>query len=225
MYEQRVDRPESEPCGPNIVDVSTMSRSGLVPTWITRISWGSVFAAAFVVIAVQLALSALGIWGNFGLAKLTSIASIQSSATNVAIWIGVSAIVSLFVGGVVAARLSNSRNIRDALWHGLVVWGVSVTAMTVLSALGISGMLGFGLNSSAAAKAVVGASSTAGVGLTRATSAAAKYGGYYLLFSAIGVVTALAGGWVGSMGQSRRTTATVATTTPHEEETITRRAA
>jgi hypothetical protein len=224
MYEQRVDRPESEPRGPNIVDASTMPRSGF-QTWTTRISWGSVFAATFVVIAVQLALSALGVWGNFGIAKLTSISALQSSATSVAIWIGVSAIVSLFVGGIVAARLSNSRNIRDALWHGLVVWGVSVSVMTVLSFIGIGGMLGFGVDSSAAAKAVVGASSTAGVGLTRATSAAAKYGGYYLLFSAIGVVTALVGGWVGSIGMSRRTTASVTPVATHEEETITRRAA
>lgn len=225
MYEQRVDRPESEPRGTHMVDVSTMSRSGLVPTWITRISWGSVFAAAFVVIAVQLALSALGIWGNFGLAKLTSIAAIQSSATGVAVWIGVSAIISLFVGGVVASRLSNSRSTRDALWHGLVVWGVSVTAMTVLSVIGIGGMLGFGLDSSAAAKAVVGATGTAGVGLTRATSAAAKYSGYYLLFSACGVLSALVGGWVGSLGMSRRTSAGVASTASSEEETVTRRAA
>jgi hypothetical protein len=225
MYEQRADRPESEPRAVRVVDAATMARSGPAPTWITRISWGSVFAATFVVIAVQLALSALGIWGNFGLAKLTSIASLQSSANNVAIWIGVSAIISLFAGGVVASRLSSPRNIRDGLWHGLVVWGVAVTAMTVLSMIGVGGMLGFGLSSSAAAKAVVGASGTAGVGLTRATSAAARYGGYYLLFSAIGVVTALVGGWVGSLSMSRSARAAMASTATSEEETISRRAA
>jgi hypothetical protein len=224
MYEQRADRPERDRPS-TLVDVSTFPRSGVVPTWITRISWGSVFAGAFVVIGVQLALSALGIWGNFGLAKLTSISALQSSATSVAIWIGVSAVISLFVGGVVAARLSNSRNISNALWHGLVLWGVAVTAMTFLSTLGVHGLLGFGLDSSAAAKAVVGASSTAGVGLTRATSAAAKYGGYYLLFSAIGVIAALAGGWVGSLGQSQRAVVNMPSSMSGEEETITRRAA
>jgi hypothetical protein len=226
MYEQRADRPEPEQ-RTNLVDSSTLQRSAPVSTWTTRVSWGSIFAAAFVVIAVQLALSALGIWGNFGLAKLTSISALQSSATSVAIWIGVSAVISLFVGGIVAVRLSNSRSVRSALWHGLIVWGISVTAMTVLSTLGIAGMLGFGLNSSAAAKAVVGATGTAGAGLTRATSAAAKYGGYYLLFSAIGVIGALAGGWVGSMGMSRRASTGVSQSTAHQEETetVTRRAA
>jgi hypothetical protein len=224
MYEQRADRPEQDRQS-NLIDLSTLPRSGLVPTWVTRISWGSIFAAAFVVIAVQLALSALGVWGNFGLAKLTTISQLQSSATSVAIWIGVSAAISLFVGGIVASRLSNSRSIRNALWHGLVLWGVAVTAMTFFSALGIHGLLGFGLDSNAAARAVVGATSTAGVGLTRATSAAAKYGGYYLLFSAVGVITALAGGWVGSLGQSRRATASMPSSMSGEEETIARRAA
>jgi len=52
--------------------------------------------------------------------------------------------------------------VRSAFWHGLVVWGVSVTAMTVLSTLGIRrGCWAFGLDSSAAGKAVVGATGTA----------------------------------------------------------------
>ncbi len=226
MYEQRVDRPEPEQHA-SLVDSTTLQRSAPVSTWATRVSWGSIFAAAFVVIGVQLALSALGIWGNFGLAKLTSVSALQSSATSVAIWIGVSAVISLFVGGIVASRLANVRSVRSALWHGLVVWGISVTAMTVLSSLGIAGMLGFGLDSSAAAKAVVGATGTAGVGLTRATSAAAKYGGYYLLFSVIGVIGALAGGWVGSIGTARRASGSVSQTrsTQEENETVARRAA
>ncbi len=224
MYEQRADRPEHERPG-QVIDISTLPRSGLVPTWITRVSWGSIFAATFVVIAVQLALNAIGIWGNFGVAKLTSVSSVASSATGVAVWIGVSAIISLFVGGVVASRLSNSRDVGNALWHGLVLWGVAVTTMTVLSAFGIAGMLGFGLSSTAAVKAVVGASGTAGVGLTRATSAAAKYGGYYLLFSVVGVISALAGGWVGSVGQSKRAATIMPSSMSSQEETITRRAA
>src|ERR1035437_2686911 len=226
MYEQRAERPESEQ-HTSLVDTSTLQSSTPVSTWTTRVSWGSIFAAAFVVIAVQLALSALGVWGNFGLAKLTSIGALQSSATSVAIWIGVSAVISLFVGGIVVSRLSNVHSVRSALWHGLVVWGISVTAMTVLSTLGVAGMLGFGLDSSAAAKAVVGATGTAGVGLTRATSAAAKYGGYYLLFSAIGVIAALAGGWVGSISTARRASGSVPQTMANQEETetVTRRAA
>ena len=226
MYEQRADRPESEQ-RTSLIDSSTLQRSAPASTWTSRVGWGSIFAAAFMVIAVQLALSALGIWGNFGLAKLTSIGALQSSATSVAVWIGVTAAISLFVGGIVASRLANARSVSSALWHGLVVWGVSVTAMTVLSTLGIAGMLGFGLNSSAAAKAVVGATGTAGIGLTRATSAAAKYGGYYLLFSAIGAIGALAGGWVGSISMARRASGSVpqARTSQDETETAARRAA
>ena len=74
MYEQRADRPaeHDRPSGsPTLVDAASLPRSGMVPSWITRISWGSVFAATFVVVALQFALTALSIWGNFGFGNLT----------------------------------------------------------------------------------------------------------------------------------------------------------
>ena len=91
-----------------------MPRSGLVPTWVSRISWGSVFAGLFVAVALQLMLSAFGVWEGFGLAKLTSLAAVRSAATGIAVWIGISTLISLFVAGLVAARLSNSVSMRAA---------------------------------------------------------------------------------------------------------------
>jgi hypothetical protein len=202
MNEQVTGRP-GDPSGSSLYDVSNGPRGGVVPSFMSRISWGGVFAGVFVAIAVQLALYSISIWGNFGPAKLTSISALQTAATQTAVWIGVSALISLFVGGIVATRLSGVGGVRNALWHSLVVWGFGAAAMTVLSVIGIPGLLGFGLDSASAARVITGATGAA-TGLTRASSAVAKYSGYYLLFTAGGLVTALVGGWVGQMGMSRR---------------------
>ena len=67
------------------------------------------------------------------------------------------------------ARLSNSRSVGDGLWHALVTWGVSVTATTVMSTLGVAGLLGFGSEQQRRRQGRRRLGSTAGVGLTRAT--------------------------------------------------------
>lgn len=225
MYPSRAGRPDDPGRNLSVVDTIDLPRSGLVPTWVSRISWGGVFAGVFVAIAIQLGLSSLSIWAGFGLADLTSVASIQSEATSVAVWIGVSSLVSLFVAGIVAARLSNSSDLRGGLWHGLVSWGVGVTAMTGLSTLGLSGVLGFGLSGSSVLRAIPGLASDAGQGLTRTTSASSTYAGYYLLFLSLGLVTALVGGWLGSAVLGRRARATSSSDVSYEDETRTPRAA
>jgi len=224
MYEQRADRPvehERSVTQANLVDVSTMPRSGLVPSWITRISWGSVFAATFVVVAIQFILTSLSIWGNFGFGNLTSIGSVTSSATSIAVWTGVWAAIALLIGGIVAAALSNSRTMSDGLWHAVVTWGVSVAAMTVLSAIGVAGLLGFGLNSGAAVRSAIGLPSTALSPLTSASPATGTYAGYYLLFAGVGLITALIGGFgVSAMMRGRRVRSVPSSVTSETESDI-----
>ena len=228
MYEQRADSPveHDRPSGsPTLMDAADLPRSGMVPSWITRISWGSVFAATFVVVALQFALTAMSIWGNFGFGKLTSIASVTGSATTIAAWTGIWAAVALLIGGMVAAALSNSRTVSDGLAHALVTWGVSVASMTILSAIGVAGLFGFGLNSGAAAKAAIGLPSTALSPLTSASAATGTYAGYYLLFSGIGLITAVVGGAAVASAMRRRRVMQVPSSVTTRGETEVRRAA
>ncbi len=228
MYEQRADRPveNDRPSGsPTLTDAADLPRSGMVPSWITRISWGSVLAATFVVVALQFALTAMSIWGNFGFGKITSIGSVTGSATTIAVWTGVWAAVALLIGGIVAAALSNSRTVSDGLSHAVVTWGVSVASMTVLSAIGVAGLLGFGLNSGAAVRSAIGLPSTALSPLTSASAATGTYAGYYLLFSAIGLITAAIGGVGVAAAMRRRRVAQVPSSVVTRNETEVRRAA
>jgi hypothetical protein len=225
MYEPRGDRPAEYGRSPNLVDITTLPRSGMVPSWITRISWGSVFAATFVVVAIEFLLAGLSIWGNFGLGNITTPGTVLSSATSIAVWTGIWAIIALAIGGMVAAALSNSRTTGDGLWHAIVTWGVSVTATTVLSTLGVAGLLGFGLNSGAAVKNAIGLPAASASPLTSASSASGTYAGYYLLFALIGFVTALAGGYVVSMAMRRRAVTVVPSSMTGRESAEERRAA
>jgi hypothetical protein len=225
MYEPRGDRPAEYGRSPNLVDTTNLPRSGMVPSWITRISWGSVFAAAFVVVAVQFLLAGLSIWGNFGLGDITTPGTVVSSATSIAVWTGIWAIIALAIGGMVAAALSNSRTMGDGLWHAVITWGVSVTATTVLSAVGVAGLLGFGLNSGAAVKNAIGLPSASVSPLTSVSSASGTYAGYYLLFAGIGFFTALAGGAVVAMAMRRRTVTAVPASTAASQSAEERRAA
>ena len=225
MYEPRGDRPAEYGRSPNLVDTTAMTRSGMVPSWISRISWGSVFAATFVVVAIEFLLAGLSVWGNFGLGNITTPGTVLSSATSIAVWTGIWAIIALAIGGMIAAALSNSRTTGDGVWHAIVTWGVSVTATTVLSTLGVAGLLGFGLNSGAAVKNAVGLPAASASPLTSASSASGTYAGYYLLFALIGFVTALAGGSVVTMAMRRRAVTAVPSSMTGRESAEERRAA
>ena len=228
MYEQRADRPveHDRPSGsPTLMDAANLPRSGMVPSWITRISWGSVFAATFVVVALQFALTALSIWGNFGFGKLTTIGSVSGSATTIAVWTGIWAAIALFIGGLVVAALSNSRSVSDGVMHALVTWGVSVASMTILSAIGVAGLLGFGLNSGAAVRSAIGLPTTALSPLTSASAATGTYAGYYLLFSGVGLITAVIGGVGVASAMRRRRITQIPSSVTHREESEVRRAA
>lgn len=95
-----------------------------------RISWGAVFAGAIIALASQLVLTLVGM--AIGLATLSpGIADSPSGAAlsmGAGLWLLLSSVISLFVGGYIAARLGGTFN---GWLHGLTTWG-TVTLMTVL---------------------------------------------------------------------------------------------
>jgi len=202
MDEKRSDKlTESDRSRPTLEAVS-LPRSGMVPAWLSRLSWGSVFAGAFVAAAVALLLGAVSLWADFGLGRITTVAAIKSEATVTSIWVGFSALIALFIGGIVAARLSDSIETRSGLWHGLVTWAVGLIAFLGMTLVGFPGLLGFGLTSHSVLRVLPG--STAGISLTRATAATATYSAWFVVFAVLTLVGALGGGWVGSSLLARR---------------------
>lgn len=95
----------------------------------SRVSWGAIIAGAVIAlacyIALTLLLAAIGV-------SLTE-AGVRANAVGVGVLVAmiVTVVVSLFVGGWVAAQLTAGENRQEAALYGLLTWG-AVTAFSVM---------------------------------------------------------------------------------------------
>jgi hypothetical protein len=95
-----------------------------------RISWGAVFAGALLALVTQLGLSLLG--AGIGLSTIDPMQErnpVSGLGTGAIVWYGISTLVALYVGGMVAGRLAGAPRRPDGLLHGLLSWGL-VTLFT-----------------------------------------------------------------------------------------------
>ena len=86
-----------------------------------RIRWGAVFAGAVLGIALMALLSTL--W--FALAFNSNVDTIR---VNLEWYVGVSAVASLFIGGLLAGWLSGVRGAGSGLFNGITLWGLILIA-------------------------------------------------------------------------------------------------
>lgn len=104
-----------------------------------RISWGAIFAGAIIALATQIVLALIGM--AIGLATLNPASGDSPSGTalgaGAAIWLVVSSLISLFIGGYIAARLAGRFN---GWLHGLITWG-TLTLLTLMLLTTAAGQL------------------------------------------------------------------------------------
>lgn len=104
-----------------------------------RISWGAIFAGAIIALATQIVLSLIGM--AIGLATLNPTTGDSPSGatlgTGAAIWVVISSLISLFLGGYIAARLAGRFN---GWLHGLITWG-TLTLLTLMLLTTAAGQL------------------------------------------------------------------------------------
>ncbi len=129
-----------------------------------RISWGAIFGAVILVLAIQILLSLLG--AGIGLSTVNTNQGDTPSASVLGIgaglWWIVSSIVALFVGGYVAGWLAGVELRRDGVLHGLITWALSSLVAFLLLSSAIGGLVGGGFS------AIRSVSSAAGSGLSDA---------------------------------------------------------
>jgi len=123
----------------------------------SALRWSAVLAGVVVGIALQMALTLLGV--ATGLSAIDVSAAESASATGPLLWAGVSMLISAFVGGYVAARSSGLKRKSDGVLHGATSWGVTTLLFVVLAASAGGSMLGgiFGGMSDALGQAGSGA--------------------------------------------------------------------
>ncbi|MAU12320.1 MAG: hypothetical protein CL607_21030 [Anaerolineaceae bacterium] len=113
------------------------------PVPLPRISWGAILAGIVAAFIVQMIMEMLGT--AIGLATINPETEAQAVGPNfgtaVVIWLAASALLSLFTGGWVAARLSGARDMLDAFLHGFVTFGVVMLTSFFLVASGATSII------------------------------------------------------------------------------------
>ena len=107
----------------------------------SRINWGSVFAGFIVAMVVQMILTLLGLAIGLGAIDLTT-GGVGGLGTGAAIWAGLSALISLFVGGLVAGYMAGRITRGDGMLHGVLVWGLTMLLTTYALTTGLGTLLG-----------------------------------------------------------------------------------
>jgi hypothetical protein len=127
----RTDAPGQVPAG----GYGPVRGESEVPFWRDRVRWGPVWAGALVALAVfvvlQLFFFAVGVLGpGYGDNTTGEIVS------------GVLALVSFFLGGLLAGASTIWRGARDGLLHGVLVWALTMLGILILVLMGGSSLLG-----------------------------------------------------------------------------------
>lgn len=113
-----------------------VSRSrGWLAGGLSRIRWPAIVAGVLVALSVQIVLGLFG--AALGLAAGAERNALSVLAT---LWSLAVPFIALFVGAYVAVRLAQDGQETSALFHGLVVWSVTLVAGAVLLGGAIPGM-------------------------------------------------------------------------------------
>lgn len=105
-------------------------------------SWGAVAGGWFVAAAAAMILYALGAAGGITAIRLADPASLeQNMVLSAAIWLLVTWVVSLSLGGYFAGAATRTADKRLGGLHGIAVWAVS-TILTILVTVGGTGAIG-----------------------------------------------------------------------------------
>ena len=122
-------------------------RAGTTPSnLVRRVSWGAIFAGAAIGVATLLLLTLLGL--GIGTATLDPAPGGDGTpgagalASGSGIWLVVSQLVALLVGGYVAGRLAGVPKKQGSLLHGVAVWAVTTIAMFWLATTAIGNVAG-----------------------------------------------------------------------------------
>ncbi|MBA2491115.1 MAG: hypothetical protein ACR2KU_03810 [Gammaproteobacteria bacterium] len=118
---------------------------------VKRISWGAIIAGTLVALVIQMTLSMLGLGIGLGVMDPNAQA-LSGVGIGAGIWLVVSTLVSLYIGGFMAGRLAGIPAKGDGFLNGIVVWALA-TLLTLYLATsvvggaisGVTGILGQGL--------------------------------------------------------------------------------
>lgn len=118
----------------------TRSTTGRVK--VPWISWGAIFGGLASGMATFLLLALLGLAAGITAIDPQAAEPVGQVPMLAGIWTGISMLLSAFVGGFVAARISGLSRRSDGIFHGFVTWGVSTLLFAFLVTTSVGNLLG-----------------------------------------------------------------------------------
>lgn len=119
---------------------SVPNATGYQMTHGLRVSWGAIFAGLVIASALQIVFTILGL--AIGLGSIDASDSARAAGIGAGLWATITALISLFVGGMTAGRLAGARTSGDGALHGIVMWSLSTLLAVWLIASGVSSVAG-----------------------------------------------------------------------------------
>ena len=129
---------------------------------VSRVRWNAIFAGLVVGLVVQALLTLLGLAIGFN-AMNPATGNYAGVGIGSGIWLMISAIISTYLGGWVAASLANVSYRSDGMIHGVLTWGMLMIVTIYLLGTSLGMMIGgtFNLMSAAVTGASQGVATTA----------------------------------------------------------------
>ena len=106
------------------------------------ISWGAVLGGVVSGMASYLVLTLLGLAVGLSAIDPQAAQPVGRAPLMTGIWTGLSMILSAFIGGYVATRLSGFTRKADGVLHGFVAWGVSTLFFTYMITTSVGTIVG-----------------------------------------------------------------------------------
>ena len=103
-----------------------------------RVSWGGVWSGFLIALGTMLLLGTLGVAIGVSAVDPRAAGETRGLGIGAAIWGGLTLLIAVFVGGMVAARLGLIFDQPTSALHGALVWVLSMLAVLYLATSGIS---------------------------------------------------------------------------------------
>lgn len=104
------------------------------------LSWGAIFASLAVGIGINTLLMMVGVAAGLTATQATD--AVEGISIASGIWTALSMLISAFIGGYVAAKLSGLKRRTDGILHGLVAWGATLLTFAFLATTAAGNILG-----------------------------------------------------------------------------------
>ncbi|MDP8916334.1 MAG: hypothetical protein M3M95_03860 [Pseudomonadota bacterium] len=145
------------PSGTTYTEASQPTVHENAPYAYSLISWGSVFGGAVIAVALGAMLNIGGVAAGLAALEPGDPNAGEAFGVGAGLWLALSTLVGMFVGGYVAARSAHNPDHHEGILHGAAVWAVGFLLAFFLTGSTVSGAAFSGLQAAGgAAEAVSG---------------------------------------------------------------------